>query len=625
MNTPKNKTNAIPITKLLTCNRIGKLGDFIICKVERNIIVAKEKTISTIEKDIFKINLKMKLLNILMVLISFIPGLIYGYFYFSLPSTMPRDSFSAWHSYETFSSLGFICLLFFYVFYLMGLVLVYDSISKKIKKKYISNDCIDDIENTIKKLKKVYEYSSEISCNIRECKDIKSYRIYKYEILDSLELENIKLLDGFDGVIGSKIELIKEDIIAYEKIRQEQEKIKYKNQIAQKIKEKEEAISRERQRQEQEIKKKREERIKREQEEQRIYKKMEDARKILRSVQSAVTEKIKKTGTVNTLIENFIVKKLFFKIYSFPLIMNVCAFMLVDTCFKMEDFKFPNYDISPYISDFNLLLKLIDNECKNDIMNYIKENNIPWYYLEMGDYDEIIYGIYKKGICNVVIDISIRLLNDEFLKRFKNILDDNKEIDKVIETIINYPNVYFIENLDLLFGYLEMKNRGELSKDYKNLLKKANDIKQKQDEKKELEQFKLNLLSTNPIEYVTLSDIDNMTGIQFEIYLKNLFIKMGYDVQTTKATQDQGLDLIVKNAEQVIGVQAKCYNTSNIGNKAIQEVISGAQFYNCTHCLVVTNSYYTKQAVELADKTNVILWDRDKLSSLLTKYPLPKM
>ena len=83
------------------------------------------------------------------------------------------------------------------------------------------------------------------------------------------------------------------------------------------------------------------------------------------------------------------------------------------------------------------------------------------------------------------------------------------------------------------------------------------------------------------------------------------------------------MDLIIEKDGKAIGIQAKRYS-SNVGNKAIQEVIAGSQFYKCNRCIVVTNSYFSKQAKELAQKTKVILWDRDKLSSLLIEYPTIK-
>ena len=65
-----------------------------------------------------------------------------------------------------------------------------------------------------------------------------------------------------------------------------------------------------------------------------------------------------------------------------------------------------------------------------------------------------------------------------------------------------------------------------------------------------------------------------------------------------------------------IAVQAKRWNRK-IGNKAIQEVVASAGHYRCQQSMVVTNSFFTKPAIELARDNKVELWDRNRLVSAL--------
>ena len=59
-----------------------------------------------------------------------------------------------------------------------------------------------------------------------------------------------------------------------------------------------------------------------------------------------------------------------------------------------------------------------------------------------------------------------------------------------------------------------------------------------------------------------------------------------------------------------------------MGNKAVQEALSGKVYYGCKAAAVLTNSYFTPQAKETAHKTGVELWDRDKLTAMVKKaYP----
>lgn len=58
-----------------------------------------------------------------------------------------------------------------------------------------------------------------------------------------------------------------------------------------------------------------------------------------------------------------------------------------------------------------------------------------------------------------------------------------------------------------------------------------------------------------------------------------------------------------------MAIQCKCYN-GVVGNHAIMEAFAGAKYYDENKVMVVTNSSFTKNAIELAKKNNVLLWDR---------------
>jgi len=111
---------------------------------------------------------------------------------------------------------------------------------------------------------------------------------------------------------------------------------------------------------------------------------------------------------------------------------------------------------------------------------------------------------------------------------------------------------------------------------------------------------------------ISIEVIDLMSGEEFEKYLAQMFSERGYSVYTTQKSNDQGVDLILIKNDTKIGVQAK-RSSSTIGNSAIQEIVAGIKYYNCIIGMVVTNSYFTKSAVKLAEKNGVSLWDRNTL------------
>lgn len=115
----------------------------------------------------------------------------------------------------------------------------------------------------------------------------------------------------------------------------------------------------------------------------------------------------------------------------------------------------------------------------------------------------------------------------------------------------------------------------------------------------------------------TLSQIDNMTGSQFEEFVAAVLEGNGYTIiEMTSATGDYGADIIAERNEVRIAVQCKRY-AKPVGVKAVQEAISAMKHYECDSCLVVTNNRFTRQAMVLASDNEVVgLWDRNILITM---------
>lgn len=109
-----------------------------------------------------------------------------------------------------------------------------------------------------------------------------------------------------------------------------------------------------------------------------------------------------------------------------------------------------------------------------------------------------------------------------------------------------------------------------------------------------------------------LSKIDKMSGEEFEYYLKLKLQKLGYKVELTKTTGDYGADLFCFTKNETIVVQAKRYD-ANVGTAAVQEVVAAKEYYEADLCAVITNSYFTLNAMNLAEANGVVLIDRDEL------------
>jgi len=107
-----------------------------------------------------------------------------------------------------------------------------------------------------------------------------------------------------------------------------------------------------------------------------------------------------------------------------------------------------------------------------------------------------------------------------------------------------------------------------------------------------------------------------MTGVEFESHCAKLLRKKGYKkIELTKASGDQGIDIIAEKHRKRYGIQCKYYDYP-VGNRAVQEAYTGSRFYECDGgAIVMTNSTFTRAAKEAAERTDVTLW---------SNVPVPK-
>lgn len=106
---------------------------------------------------------------------------------------------------------------------------------------------------------------------------------------------------------------------------------------------------------------------------------------------------------------------------------------------------------------------------------------------------------------------------------------------------------------------------------------------------------------------------DNMDGHDFEHFCADVLTKSGYqNVQVTRGSGDQGVDIIAERDGIKYAVQCKNYSQP-VGNKAVQEIYAGMRFYHCHVGIVMTNNSFTLSAIELAKENGIVLWGRDYL------------
>ncbi len=111
-----------------------------------------------------------------------------------------------------------------------------------------------------------------------------------------------------------------------------------------------------------------------------------------------------------------------------------------------------------------------------------------------------------------------------------------------------------------------------------------------------------------------INDIDRMDGKTFERYLEALFERKGYIVERTdvEGLFDKGADLILIKGGVRTAVQAKRWKNP-VKVDAVRAVVASKDSYHCDEAMVVTNSSFTRPAIEQARDSKVALWDRERL------------
>ena len=114
----------------------------------------------------------------------------------------------------------------------------------------------------------------------------------------------------------------------------------------------------------------------------------------------------------------------------------------------------------------------------------------------------------------------------------------------------------------------------------------------------------------------SIKQIDKMDGIEFEKYLYLYYKKHGYKATITPASGDFGADLIIEDKHKIKTViQAKRYR-SHVGVEAVQQALASKEYYKADRAAVITNSFFTDPAKEMAKETGTVLINRFDIGSM---------
>ena len=225
---------------------------------------------------------------------------------------------------------------------------------------------------------------------------------------------------------------------------------------------------------------------------------------------------------------------------------------------------------------------------------------------------------YKKTSVTKILN---QLKNIDLQRNIINLVKDIKKNHRKISLDILIKNYFIDDKFNFNFKVLNQKEIDNY-KLYYEVLKILNiSIKYKKfililQNQKFIKQNSIKKLI--PIKKFNIKEVDALNGHDFETFCAFLFRKLNYKVTQTQASNDYGADLVISKNRVIYSVQCKRYS-KNLDNTAIQEVVASMSFYKATKSIVITNSKFTKSAINLAKVNNVILIDRDALVSLMSK------
>lgn len=106
-------------------------------------------------------------------------------------------------------------------------------------------------------------------------------------------------------------------------------------------------------------------------------------------------------------------------------------------------------------------------------------------------------------------------------------------------------------------------------------------------------------------------------GYSFEEWCAALLRVAGFhDVKVTQRSKDYGVDVIACLDGEKYAVQCKNY-TGKVGIDAVQAINAGKAYWDCDKAMVITTSTFTRNAIDLAVKCDVTLWDKYYINDLL--------
>jgi restriction system protein len=110
--------------------------------------------------------------------------------------------------------------------------------------------------------------------------------------------------------------------------------------------------------------------------------------------------------------------------------------------------------------------------------------------------------------------------------------------------------------------------------------------------------------------------LNEISEAEFEQLMTYYFRRQGYTVDPTSASGNRGANLLIIANDRHIAVRLKQQGVP-VGNRVVQEALSGRAFYGAYEAWIITNSTFTRAARNEARVAGVRLIEGNELSEWL--------
>lgn len=291
----------------------------------------------------------------------------------------------------------------------------------------------------------------------------------------------------------------------------------------------------------------------------------------------------------------------------------------------MENDGFISYNIhihmkGGYIMGFlDSFLGHVAANAINEANRETKKHNELCY--QLSDYEIDLNNYLQSVNCGTVYNADWGCIDSGGISIEKRKMDTIRR--KVEQYIQLGGNPQFIHDLDEIDDCIEkinyLKSKGYLDRqqefEYQELYWVKNDIEREEEEKA--------LQREQEIEEIIGSDINSLSGIEFEHVCQKLVQNMGFETETTKASGDGGIDLVAYNSQPLLSgkyiIQCKRY-TGSVGEPIIRDLYGVVMSERANKGILMTTGYFTKSAITFADGKPIELIDGVKMHELLSSY-----